>query len=428
MEKSTKTIMKLKKPLNVLLFVLLCAQTKAQLTLDAELRPRFEYRHGFKTLFPNNEDPAAFVSQRTRLNTNYDVDKLSFYLSLQDVRVWGDVALLNSSDKNGIGIHQAWGKIQLDPNFSLKVGRQEIIYDDQRIFGNVDWAQQARSHDALLINYYDPKYAINLGFAFNQDGEHLTGTTLTTPETYKSIQYLWSHREWNKFSASLLFLNNGLQFIDDINSNNNETRYSQTLGTHLNYKTKNLKLNSNLYYQFGKDIANNDLSAYLLSLEGSYKITSKTNLGLGAELISGNDNGSPSNQKNRAFSPLYGTNHKFNGLMDYFYVGNHANNVGLLDIYANAKIVLNGKSDLNAAVHKFTATADIGPYSNKQLGTELDIVYRYRIQKEIDISAGYSHLFASQGMEILKGNADGNINNWGWIMLTLNPILFTSSN
>jgi len=403
-------------------------QVQAQFTLDAELRPRFEYRHGYKTLFPDNVDPAAFVSQRTRLNTAYEIEKLSFYLSLQDVRTWGDVPQLNTADKNGIGIHQAWGEIQLDPHFFLKVGRQEIVYDDHRIFGNVGWAQQARSHDALLINYHDSKYAINLGFAFNQNEENLTGTTLTTPGTYKSIQYLWTHKEWNKLSASLLFLNNGLQFINNINSNNNETRYSQTLGTHLNYKANNLKLTSNLYYQFGKDIANNDLSAYLLSLEGNYTVTAKSTLGLGVELLSGNDNGLTSNQKNKAFTPLYGTNHKFNGLMDYFYVGNHANNVGLLDIFANAKVGLNEKSNLNFAIHNFSAAAEIGPDSEKQLGTELDIVYGYKLQKEIGISAGYSHLFASQGMETIKGNSDGNTNNWGWIMITINPVLFTSSN
>lgn len=420
--------MKLKNHIGLLFFTLLIMQVQAQFTLDAELRPRFEYRHGYKTLFPDNVDPAAFVSQRTRLNTAYEIEKLSFYLSLQDVRTWGDVPQLNTADKNGIGIHQAWGEIQLDPHFFLKVGRQEIVYDDHRIFGNVGWAQQARSHDALLINYHDSKYAINLGFAFNQNEENLTGTTLTTPGTYKSIQYLWTHKEWNKLSASLLFLNNGLQFIDNINSNNNETRYSQTLGTHLNYKANNLKLTSNLYYQFGKDIANNDLSAYLLSLEGNYTVTAKSTLGLGVELLSGNDNGLTSNQKNKAFTPLYGTNHKFNGLMDYFYVGNHANNVGLLDIFANAKVGLNEKSNLNFAIHNFSAAAEIGPDSEKQLGTELDIVYGYKLQKEIGISAGYSHLFASQGMETIKGNSDGNTNNWGWIMITINPVLFTSSN
>lgn len=418
--------MKLKKPFKVLFFILLSTQVKAQLAIDAELRPRFEYRHGFKTLFPNNEDPAVFVSQRTRLNTNYEIDRLSFYLSLQDVRIWGDVPQLNSSDKNGVGIHQTWGKIKLDPTFFLKVGRQEIIYDDHRIFGDVGWAQQARSHDAARVEYNNAGLKIDLGFAFNQSDENLTGNTLTTPGTYKSIQYLWAHNEWNKFSASFLFLNNGLQFIDDINSNNNQTRYSQTLGTHLNYKANNLKLTSNLYYQFGKDIANNDLNAYLISLEGNYKIAAKSTLGLGVELISGNDNGSPSNQENKAFTPLYGTNHKFNGLMDYFYVGNHTNSVGLLDIYANAKVALNEKSNVNIALHNFSAAAEIGPNSEKQLGTELDIVYAYKLQKEIGISGGYSHLFASQGIETIKGNSDGNINNWGWIMLTINPILFSN--
>ncbi|MDL5514101.1 alginate export family protein [Arenibacter sp. M-2] len=418
--------MTLKKPLKILLFIILSSQLQAQLTIDTELRPRFEYRHGFKTLFPDNEDPAAFISQRTRLNTNYETDRLSFYLSLQDVRIWGDVPQLNSSDKNGIGIHQAWGKIQLDPHFLLKVGRQEIMFDDQRIFGNVGWAQQARSHDAVRLEYSNSNLKIDLGFAFNQNGENLTGTTLTTPGTYKSIQYLWAHNEWNKFSASFLFLNNGLQFIDDTNPNNNETRYSQTLGTHLNYKAKDLKLNSNLYYQFGKDIAYNDISAYLLSLEGNFAVTPKTILGLGMELQSGNDNGLASNQENKAFSPLYGTNHKFNGLMDYFYVGNHTNNVGLLDIYANAVVTLNEKSNINLTIHNFSAAAQISPNSEKQLGTELDIVYGYRLQKEIGVSAGYSHLLASQGMETVKSNADRNTNNWGWIMLTVNPILFSN--
>lgn len=33
----------------------------AQLTVDAELRPRLEYRHGFKTLFPDDADTASFI-------------------------------------------------------------------------------------------------------------------------------------------------------------------------------------------------------------------------------------------------------------------------------------------------------------------------------------------------------------------------------
>jgi hypothetical protein len=408
------------------LFIIILTNTYAQVKVDAELRPRFEYRHGFKTLFPNNVDPAAFVSQRTRLSINYKNETLDFYVSMQDVRVWGDVSQLVVSDNSGLSVHQAWAKIRLSSNFNLKLGRQEIIYDDSRMFGNVNWVQQARSHDAALIQYYKGTSKLDIGFAFNQDGESLTGTTLTTPKTYKAFQYAWYHKDWTDFSASFLFLNNGLQYIDAVNSDNNETRYSQTLGTRMNYSKGKFKLAGNFYYQFGKDVANNDLSASLIGLDANYKVSEGTKLGLGVEIQSGNDNGAPSNGENKAFNPFYGTNHKFNGLMDYFYVGNHLNNVGLQDIYINSNFKLNPKSNLLVAYHNFSAAADLMNTSKKQLGSELDIVYSYKLQKGVALKIGYSQLFSSEGMEILKGNSDGNTNNWGWAMIIIKPTLFNS--
>lgn len=420
--------MKLSKIITLVFFTFLLTNIQAQLKIDAELRPRFEYRHGYKTLFADDIDPAAFVSQRTRLNTEYTTEKLKFYLSLQDVRVWGDVPQLNTTDQNGLSIHQAWGELLFNPNLSLKVGRQEIIYDDQRFFGNVGWAQQARSHDAALLKYNKESFSFDIGAAYNQDQEALNGTTLTIPNTYKSIQYVRAYKKWESFSTSLLVLNNGLQYIDVANADNNETRYSQTLGSHLKYGKNKLTASSNLYYQFGKDKADNTLSAYLVGLEAAYKISNKFNAGLGAELQSGNDNGAPANGDNNAFTPFYGTNHKFNGLMDYFYVGNHNNTVGLLDVYLKANVTINEKSNVNLAFHNFSTAADMPGNTEKQLGNELDISFSYKVLENASIKAGYSHLFASEGMEVLKGNADGNINNWGWVMLIIKPTLFTNNN
>ncbi|SNZ01463.1 alginate export family protein [Flagellimonas pacifica] len=408
----------------IIAFLFAFTVTNAQLKIDAELKPRFEYRHGFKTLFPDDSDPAAFISQRTRLNAGYSMETMDFFLSFQDVRVWGDVPQLNTADNSGLAIHQAWALIDLNSSFSIKVGRQEIVYDDSRFFGNVDWAQQARSHDVAMLKYIDNSFKMDFGLAFNQDGESLTGNTLTT-NTYKAFQYVWLHKDWENFSGSFLFLNNGLQFIDTIDSNANETRYGQTVGSHLNYAVGKFRFTSNLYYQFGKDVLNNDLNAYLIGLETYYKATENTTFGLGFELQSGNDNGIPANGKNEAFNPLYGTNHKFNGLMDYFYVGNHIDNIGLLDIHAKASFKLNDTSSLNLALHNFSAAAD---FSNDQLGNELDIVYSHGIQKYVTLKLGYSHMFESEGMEILKGNFDNNTNNWGWAMLVIKPTLFQNDN
>ena len=137
---------------------------KAQtVTISGEIRPRFEFRHGYKTLFPDDAKPASFISQRTRLNSYFANDNFKVFLSLQDVRVWGDVNQLNTKDVNGFSVHQAWAQMKLADFLQLKVGRQEVVYDDQRIFGSVGWAQQARSHDAALFKFlFNQKHKLDL--------------------------------------------------------------------------------------------------------------------------------------------------------------------------------------------------------------------------------------------------------------------------
>ncbi len=235
------------------------ASAMAQFTLSGEVRPRFEYNHGTKGLIPNDKtDPATFTTQRTRLNASYKVDYLDLYVSLQDCRVWGDTPKLAFKDTNGIGVHQAWADIKLNEHFSTKVGRQEINYDDARIMGDIRWAQQAFSHDAMLLKYNQNKFKAHFGLAYNQvNGKQTYYDGNYTLKHYKAMQYVWLHNDWDKLSGSFLVLNNGMQGADKI-------LYSQTMGTHI--KTKgDFSIMANLYYQFGKDKKDRDLSAYLYS-------------------------------------------------------------------------------------------------------------------------------------------------------------------
>jgi len=408
------------KNLLIAVLVLMAAQSYSQLTISGELRPRAEYRNGYKTLTPDDSEAALFVSQRTRLNTMYSTDDYTFFVSFQDVRVWGDVKQL-ADNGNSLSLHQAWGQIKFKPNFAVKLGRQEIIYDDSRMFGNVGWAQQGRSHDAAIFKFGNENYKLDLGIAYNQDKGALFENLYTVIGNYKAMQYAWFHKDWSNVKASFLFLNNGLQNVAD-----EELRYSQTLGTHLKFKASDaLSINVNTYLQTGKDVADNDLSAYLVGLDLGYKASLDWNFGLGFEMQSGNEN-STIGDKNKAFTPFYGTNHKFNGFMDYFYVGNHGNNVGLVDIYVKAKAKLGEKSSLIAFVHNFSAQAEIANGVDKQLGTEIDLVYGHKLNKDISIGAGYSQMIASEGLEAVKGNYDGNGNNWAWLMVTIKPTLFIS--
>lgn len=412
--------MKFKHLFNVVL-LLVTIQSYAQFTISGEIRPRAEYRNGYKTLKADGTDAALFVSQRTRFNTQFIAEDYTFFISFQDVRVWGDVPQLNTADKNGLSVHEAWGQVKFNPNFAVKLGRQEIVYDDSRMFGNVDWTQQGRSHDAAIFKLGNEDFKLDLGVAYNQEAENLFGNLYTVSGNYKALQYAWFHKDWRNFNASFLFLNNGLQNIAE-----EEIRYSQTFGTHLKYKANDaLSLNANAYLQSGKDILDNDLSAYLVGLNLGYKASAKLNFGLGFEIQSGNDNATIGNE-NKAFTPFYGTNHKFNGFMDYFYVGNHANSVGLVDVFVEIGTKLGEKSSLTAYLHNFSAQAEIGQGIEKQLGTEVDLVYTHKLNKDVTIGAGYSQMFASDGLEVLKSNADGNGNNWAWLMLTIKPTLFSS--
>lgn len=417
--------------------LVLCISTllnAQQIEISGELRPRFEARHGYKTLASPDNDAATFVSQRARVNLDYTSEKFKVYFSLQNVRVWGDVSTLATSDANGVTFHEAYGEYYINPKFSIKLGRQEISYDDQRMFGSVGWVQQARSHDAILAKFKVGKNGkLDFGFSLNANGETLFDEDYTINQ-YKSLQYAWYHTNFNDdLGLSLLFLNNGMPYNKavDPNKSNQKTIYSQTIGGRLTYKKGKFNADGATYFQGGstpngaKD-TKVDLSAFYFTANLKFKITDHFLAGVGIEYLSGNNQGSTSS-KNNAFNPFYGTNHKFNGWMDYFYVGNHINSVGLIDINIPLKYSKN-KFSISLIPHFFSAEGTILESENTKadsyLGTEIDLTAGYKLIKSVLLSAGYSQMFATESMEILKGGSKDETNNWGWIMISFKPSFF----
>lgn len=400
---------------------------KAQTVLSGEFRPRAEYRHGVKQLFADNQDAAFFVSQRTRLNLHHTHAKYKFGLSLQDVRVWGDVKQLTLSDKNKVALHQAWGELLFCDNMSLKLGRQELVYDDSRILGNVGWAQQARSHDlALLKTKIADKSQLHIGLALNNDKESLLKSLYQT--SYKNMQFAWYHFASKKFDISLLALNVGQEKYN-ADSSDTEINYSQTLGTFFNYRPSKLSLTGAAYMQTGKNKGGQDLSAYMFDINLQYPLAQLWKAKVGMQWLSGTD--SDELEDDHSFAPLFGTNHKFNGHMDYFYVGNHAKNVGLVDIHATISYAKN-KFAAGVTAHVFSAQAKLYDAQAKEadayLGTEIDMSCTYKYSKDVHIKAGYSQMFATDSMELLKGGDASEMQNWAWLMIVLKPTFFASGN
>lgn len=389
------------------------SQVKAQFSLSGEFRPRTEYSHGYSTLAVKDQKPSLFTSQRTRLNFDYKMDLLKVGVVLQDVRIWGNQAQQVANQDFATSVHQAWAEMNLSKMLTLKVGRQELNYDDSRIFGHGGWNQQGRSHDVVLFKYSN-KVNVHFGIAHHENTNR-KNNLYDGPDAYKDLQFLWINRKTETFNVSLLFLNNGKPVMEGTDQ---KSKYSQTFGTHVEVPVDKVQFTGHVYFQTGEDGNNKSLNAYNLMAEATYQVSEKSQLLLGYEILSGSDYNET--EKNSSFTPLYGTNHKFNGFMDYFYVGNHLNNVGLSDGYVKFATSKN-KTAFNADVHFFASAAKISATANNYLGTELDLTLTQTLNPATKIAFGYSQMFGTESLQILKGGSKSAVNNWAYVMISVTP-------
>ena len=407
----------------------------AQFSLSGEVRPRMEYLHGYSTLTDQDSDPAGFASQRTRINFNYSHDRVKMYVSMQDVFLWGSQPQLFSTS-NSLSMHQAWAQYFLAPSLSLKLGRQELVYDDERIFGNSNWDQQGRSHDVVLLRY-DGMLRIDIGAAFNQNEKHLNGAYYNL-NNYKMMQFVWLNTDvTDNMNLSLLFLNNGYQHDYVMNENghdNHKTKdvYNQTIGGRLVYTPNDFNFHASAYYTMGNDMKDRELSAYYIGLGADYNINDDWTLGLGWEHLSGTDQKdmieNPDGYKNKSFNPFYGSSHKFNGFMDYFNTnGNWSNSVGLNDLFASFQFSKRN-FEFNVTGHAFLTAASVIKDGNVNetmepyLGTEIDLTMSYKLSKTSNVILGYSQMIGSETLEAIKGGNKDACNNYAYLMFTFKPV------
>lgn len=394
----------------------------AQFILTAELRPRTEFRHGYATLASEASQTAIFTSQRSRLNLLFNHERYRISLSVQDVRVWGDEGQLR--DEPSMAAHALWGEIDFTPNLSLRVGRQELVYDDHRLLGNVNWAQQARSHDAALFKFRQKNWEVHLAAAYNNERETVFRSRYELAN-YRSLFFLWIHHQPHKnIQISTIGIADGFQGAD---AGIDETLYRYTVGPHLQVTAGKAGLTGTFYYQFGTDRSGTDLNAYMFALAAKYQLQRLT-IHSGIDFLSGTDAFNTTNRKINTFNTLYATNHKFYGWMDYFTnIPAHTANGGLRDLFAGVQYKTSSRSALSATFHQFSLAENIvnpgAPETalKKNLGAEIDAVFNYNFLPDLNIQAGYSVLFPTGSMEALKGGDKDTYQYWGWLMITIKP-------
>lgn len=431
---TTRSKIKIASFLIVLLFSIGSSGVYAQFNWGGQLIQRGEYRHGYGKLILEGVDPAVFINQRLRLESNYHGKSFQFFASIQDIRVWGNTSQTNVTD-GLLSLHEAWTEIKLDTSWQLKLGRQELNYDNARFLGNLDWAMQARSHDFALVKYAKNSHKLHIGAGFNQDSEKLTGNEFKNNNQYKSALMAWYNFQKNNFEISLLFWNNTKQYLKYDSTGiiiNQSSRSSQTFGVpRLNLKIKKgLLLSAFGYYQLGKDVLDKNYNAYdidfniakTIDVNSEKKSTLKCSLGM--EMLSGTNSNNKENVNN-SFTPMYGTNHMHNGYMDYFFVGGRfENSVGLNDLFLQLKYESKKRWFIGIDIHDFRSNANVYNMNvllSNKLGSEIDFTSGLIINDDISLQAGYSQMFANSTLKFLQGKNSSSMQNWAYLMLIIRP-------
>jgi hypothetical protein len=191
--------------------------------------------------------------------------------------------------------------------------------------------------------------------------------------------------------------------------------------------TGSLRLQAGAYYQAGHDRDGFSLAAYMTTVQLTYsrRLVAGT---IGWDYLSGNNAFSATATDHR-FDPLYGTPHKFWGYMDYFYAGTGSASGGLNNPFAKAKYASrNSRLTFEICYHYFGLAADQKDLKGKAvpryLGSEVDGIANYKLNKFSAIEAGVCGMWATHSMEYAKGVTPNTARlnaSWAYLQIDIKP-------
>jgi len=403
----------------------LTASSWGQIVVTGEFRPKFEYRDGYKTLLTRDQHPAFITAQRSRLNFNYKDSRISTRFSVQDVRIWGESA--SKSDVSTINVFEAWVEYYITSAWSVRLGRQEMSLDQNRLIGLSNWNDVGASHDLLLLRF-NKNIDLRAGFAYNNDKSKNFESNYPLGY-YKTLTFVRAEKDLGKYlNASLIFLADGNQ-----KEGSNDTIFQRmTYGGNLLFSNDSVrtKIYGTIYHQSGKSPEGISVNAWFLSGSLDYRVSKSTNVILALDYFSGDNAFSGSGTK-RSFNNLYGNSHSYYGYMDYFgQIDKDTKGGGLMDLYARINYKVSKKTSAELTYHNFSFTNDVIDSISEsgvtkkaaaQLGSEIDLTIKYKPVSNMEVSAGYSTMLATSSMEIIKNGSAGKFQQWAWVMLTFKP-------
>jgi hypothetical protein len=432
---------------------------------DGQLRFRYEYFDPFTYTAAGVSQADDYVLMRTRLGALFTLHpRLSARFQIQDSRIWGEEGVNTPANPVGsvtsstdrIDIHQAYidltGLLEsaVGPEtLSLRVGRQELSYGDQRLISPLDWSNVARAWDAVKLSIEppeapgglavdvfasiirdtasartgggpDPAQVDEVGdkqgfygaYAMFEDIRLADGWTWETADR-KVVPVLAPHQL--DLYALYRDLADGAFTAEDGQTGDVQ---ELTLGTRVAGKLfrdeagRGFDWSGEIASQLG-DFAGDDISAYGYAVTAGYTFVVQpldaTKVRLGAEYDYGSGDSDPNDGDHETFDPLFPFGHYYQGIQDTFSWKNGRDLAFKLDVYPPKRT---GIPHAEVQYHLFWLSENEDGWFNAGLGqirrdptgsadsfvgTEIDFTIKYLLVDPFAVLwVGYARFFPGE--------------------------------
>lgn len=350
-----------------------------------------------------------------------------------------------------LDLHQGYFVLGNPAKFplTLKAGRQELSYGDERLIGAFDWNNLGRVFDAAKLRYEQPATWVdafigrviipdNYDFNVPNDYDFFSGL-------YGSTTKLLS---WQETQLYLLARNTERPSPNAIGDDvpafmrGASARDVYTVGARVRSlpgKLKGWDYSAEVAGQFGNFYSAGmneriEHRAFATHLAGGYTWTQAPGTPrLGAEYNYSSGDEDPTDDVHETFDNLFPTNHKFYGFMDFFAWQN------LHNARLSASLKPLAKLTVTADLHAFWVanTSDffyqangaprssggygLEPGSGDYVGTEVDLIATYTLTSYAAAQAGFGHFFVGDYVRDSLSDVGGAEDaNWAYVQVVLN--------
>lgn len=453
--------------------------------VGGSLRARYESKEGFG--IPGVAGSADFRDHGADVDNHYFIEKLRYRLGYTDkwfsVFAEGRSSFAQNDERfaytaaplpagtvvrDGLGpesdradLHQAYFTLGNHKEFpvSLKVGRQEFIYGEERMLGAFAWNNLGRVFDAAKLRWQNEWF-----------GADFFGSKVVIPEDaefnvsndydYFSGFYANSTKIPKNLLEAYFFSRNASQDAIAAEPSPQAPQPSKrdiyTLGIRLKSlpgEFGNWDYTLESAYQFGNfqdrrlgaTSATLDHEAFMVVVQGGYTFTGAWGTPrLGLEFAHGSGDSNPTDGKHGTFENLFPTNHKFYGYMDLVSLQNIENIRAIFTLkpMPRLSVAVEGhafwladtsdnfynvagapRSGPTLAANVGTGTGyGINPSYGNFVGTEMDLIAGYALTRNSQIELGYGHFFTGDYIDkSLSAAAFGSKDaNYVYLQATIN--------